>query len=116
MYQDYRRSRSKRTLTAFPGAHDNAPAYAVYRSIYTYINEVFERNRKMDYDNDYCKIAAQMLYTEPGLLDYRLVEHLNEIAGLVSKVNHFLMNPQVIALAIVQWQGNKADDFTKPKT
>lgn len=66
----------------------------------------------MDYENDYCKIAAQMLDTEPDLLDYRLIEHLNKIASLVNSVNHFLMNPQVIALAIIQWQEGKADDFT----
>ncbi len=70
----------------------------------------------MDYNNDHCKIAAQMLETEPDLLDYRLVERLNEIAGLVNRVNHSLMNPQVIALAIVLWQENEADDFTKKKT
>lgn len=66
----------------------------------------------MDYRNEYCTIAAQMLRTEPGLLDYRLIEHLNKVASLVNNVNHFLMNPQVIALAIIQWQENKADDFT----
>ena len=37
----------------------------------------------MDYNNQYCKVAAKMLGTEPGLLDYRLVEHLNKIATLV---------------------------------
>ncbi len=71
----------------------------------------------LNYDNDHCKIAANMLDTEPGLLDYRLVIRLNEISLLVNKVNHFLMNPQVIAVAIVQWQEENADDFTgDPKT
>ena len=66
----------------------------------------------LNYENDHCKIAANMLDTEPGLLDYRLIERLNEINGLVSRVGHSFMNPQVIALAIVQWQDGKADDFT----
>ncbi len=66
----------------------------------------------LNYDNDHCKIAANMLDTEPDLLDYRLVIRLNEISLLVNKVNHFLMNPQVIALVIVQWQEENADDFT----
>lgn len=70
----------------------------------------------LNYDNDHCRIAANILGTEPPLLDYRLVERLNEINNLVSGVGHSLMNPQVIALAIVQWQENKADDFTKRKT
>ena len=71
----------------------------------------------LNYDNDHCKIAANMLDTEPDLLDYRLVIRLNEISLLVNKVNHFLMNPQVIAVAIVQWQEENADDFTgDPKT
>lgn len=71
----------------------------------------------MDYNNEYCKIAANMLGTEPDLLDYRLIERLNDISNLVNKTNHFLMNPQVIALAIVQWQEGNADDFTgDPKT
>ena len=66
----------------------------------------------MDYKNEYCKMASQMLNTEPDLLDYRLVERLNNVASLVNNVNHFLMNPQVIALAIIQWQEENADDFT----
>ena len=70
----------------------------------------------LNYENDHCKIAANMLNTEPDLLDYRLIERLNEINGLISRVGHSLMNPQVIALTIVQWQENKADDFTKLKT
>ena len=57
-----------------------------------------------------------MLDAEPGLLDYRLVERLNEINGLVSRVGHSFMNPQVIALAIVQWRENNADDFTESKS
>lgn len=67
----------------------------------------------LNYENDHCRIAANMLNTEPDLLDYRLIEHLNNVSNLVGNVNHFLMNPQVIASIIIQWQENKADDFTK---
>jgi hypothetical protein len=70
----------------------------------------------MDYNNQYCENAAKMLHTEPGLLDYRLVEHLNKIAALVKNANGELWSRQIVALAIVQWQESKADDFTKPKT
>lgn len=70
-----------------------------------------------EYRNEHCSIAADMLGTEPGLLDYRLVEHLNNISKLVAITNEALRNRQVIALAIIQWQESKADDFTgNPKT
>jgi len=70
----------------------------------------------MDYNNQYCEIAAKMLYTEPGLLDYRLVEHLNKIATLVKNVGGELWSRQIVALAIIQWQESNADDFTKSKS
>lgn len=66
----------------------------------------------VNYNNDHCRIAANMLGTELGLLDYRLVDRLNEIDSLVNRVNHSLMNPQVIASVIIQWQEGNADDFT----
>jgi len=60
----------------------------------------------MDYRNEHCEIAAQMLETEPDLLDYRLVERLNQVAELVKIVGVFgrLQSRQVIASIIVQWQ------------
>jgi len=67
----------------------------------------------MDYNNQYCTIAAKMLGTEPDLLDYRLIEHLNKVANLVKISGGELWSRQVVALAIVQWQEGKADDFTK---
>jgi len=67
----------------------------------------------MDYKNQYCEIAAKMLNSEPNLLDYRLVEHLNKIASLVKNAGGELWSRQIVALAIIQWQENKADDFTK---
>jgi len=76
----------------------------------------------MNYDNEHCKIAAQMLETEPSLLDYRLVEYLNKInnmmgGGLGCRFSDDAKNKEVIALAIVQWQENKMDDFTRqPKS
>ncbi len=69
----------------------------------------------MDYNNQYCEIAAKMLHTEPDLLDYRLIEHLNKIAILVKNADGELWSRQIVALAIVQWQENKADDFTGEK-
>lgn len=70
----------------------------------------------MDYQNEYCETAARMLHTEPDLLDYRLIEHLNKINELVFDAGGALTSRQVIALAIVQWQEDKADDFTgEPK-
>lgn len=66
----------------------------------------------MDYNNQYCTIAAQMLETEPGLLDYHLIEHLNRVANLVKISGGELWSRQVVALAIVQWQEGKTDDFT----
>jgi len=67
----------------------------------------------MDYNNQYCEIAAKMLGTDADLLDYRLVEYLNKIAALVKNADGELWSRQIVALAIVQWQENKADDFTK---
>ena len=73
----------------------------------------------MDYNNEHCDIAAQMLDTEPGLLDYRLIERLNRIAAYVKIAagsDGRLRSRQIIALAIVQWQDENTDDFTKKKT
>jgi len=73
----------------------------------------------MDYRNEHCEIAANMLDTDAGLLDYRLVERLNSIAAYVKIAagsDGRLRSRQIIALAIVQWQEENADDFTKSKT
>lgn len=71
----------------------------------------------MDYRNEHCKIAAQMLDTDAGLLDYRLIERLNRVADLVRFAGGSLHSRQLIALLIIQWQEGKADDFTgEPKT
>lgn len=67
----------------------------------------------LDYDNEHCRIAALMLYTEPGLLDYRLVEYLNHIAILTHNAGGELVSRQVIAMAIVAWEEDKADNFTE---
>ena len=67
----------------------------------------------LNYDNEPCRIAAKMLSTEPALLDYRLTEHLNTIAALVNNAGGELNSRQVIAIAIVSWRENKADDFTR---
>lgn len=69
----------------------------------------------IDYDNQHCKIAAQMLYSEPGLLDYRLVEYLNRVAMLTYNAGGLLVSRQVIAMAIVAWEEDKADNFTEAK-
>lgn len=66
----------------------------------------------MDYRNQYCEIAAKMLNADVGSLDYRLIEHLNKIAALVKNAGGELWSRQIVALAIVQWQEGKADDFT----
>lgn len=65
----------------------------------------------VDYNNEHCEIAANMLSTEAALLDYRLIEYLNRVANLAFPSR--LLNRQVIALLITQWQDGKADDFTK---
>lgn len=68
-----------------------------------------------DYRNEHCEIAAQMLSTDAELLDYRLIERLNRIAAYVKIAagsDGKLRSRQIIALAIVQWQEGKADDFT----
>ena len=61
-----------------------------------------------DHHNDHCEIAADMLGTDPGLLDYRLVRRLNAVAALTP-----LTDKQVIATIIVNWRESVADDFTK---
>ena len=58
----------------------------------------------LNYDNDVCRIAAQMLESEPGLLDYHLVEYLNEIDSLVRVVKGQVVSRQIVALAIVTWR------------
>ena len=64
-------------------------------------------------ENEHCKTAAQMLSSEPGLLDYRLVEYLNNIARYALIAGSGLYSKQAIATAIVTWQEWHADDFTK---
>lgn len=66
-----------------------------------------------NFENKHCKIAAQMLSSEPGLLDYRLADYLNLIAELVKIAGGELVSRQVIAAAILTWQANEADDYTK---
>ena len=68
-----------------------------------------------DHRNEHCEIAANMLSTDAGLLDYRLIERLNRIAAYVKIAagsDGKLRSRQIIALAIVQWQEENADDFT----
>jgi hypothetical protein len=70
----------------------------------------------MDYKNKHCEIAANLLDTEPDLLDYRLVERLNQVADLVKKATGSegsLRSRQVIALIIIQWQGENNDNRDK---
>lgn len=68
----------------------------------------------LNYDNEHCRMAAKMLSTETGLLDYRLVEYLNSIASLVNNIGGGeFVSRQAVAVAIVNWQEGKADDFTK---
>lgn len=71
--------------------------------------------KALDYRNGHCEMAARMLNTEAGLLDYRLIEYLNRIAWLVSNANGVLVSRQVIAAAIITWQERHGDDFTKLK-
>jgi len=59
-----------------------------------------------DYNNEHSEIAANMLHTEPGLLDYRLIERLNEVANLCSPSK--LRSRQVIAFVIIQWESELA--------
>ena len=59
-------------------------------------------NNLTDYNNEHNEIAANMLHTEPGLLDYRLVEQLNKVANLCLPSK--LRSRQVIALLIMQWE------------
>ena len=72
-------------------------------------------NRKMalNYNNEHCRIAAEMLGTEADLLDYRLIEYLNSCALLVNGGGGSLVSRQAIAVAIVAWREGKADNFTK---
>jgi len=65
----------------------------------------------IDCNNEHCEIAANILCTEPGLLDYRMVEYLNRVANLAFPSK--LCSRQVIALLIAQWQDNNVVDFTK---
>lgn len=66
----------------------------------------------LNYENEHCRIAAKMMNTEAGLLDYRLVEYLNSCASLVNTCGGELASRQAIAVAIINWRENKADDFT----
>jgi len=68
------------------------------------------RRNKMNYDNEYCELAAEMLNTEADLLDYLLVERLNRVADYVEvsgRTQGTLRSRQVIASIIVQWEGDK---------
>ena len=56
----------------------------------------------IDCNNEHCELAAKMLDTEPGRLDYRLVGRLNEVANLAFPSK--LRSRQTIALLIIQWQ------------
>ncbi|HEC66561.1 MAG TPA: hypothetical protein ENI23_14895 [bacterium] len=61
-----------------------------------------------NYHNEPCKIAAKFLETEPGLLDYRLVEYLNKVFDSIK-----IPCRQLVTLAVVQWEEDKADNFTE---
>jgi len=67
----------------------------------------------LNYDNEHCRIAAKMLETEPDLLDYRLIEYLNAISALIICGGGEFISRQAIAVAIVGWREDKADDFTE---
>jgi hypothetical protein len=60
----------------------------------------------VDSNNEHCEIAAKMLCTEAGLLDYRLVDYLNRIADLAFPCK--LVSREVIALAIIQTNTEKS--------
>ena len=66
----------------------------------------------LNYDNKHCRIAAKMIGTSADLLDYRLIEYLNSIAELVLYDEGEFVSRQAIAVAIVSWRENKANDFT----
>ena len=65
-----------------------------------------------DCNNEHCDIAAKMLSTEAGLLDYRLIERLNNVADMAFPQK--LVSRQVIALLIIMWQEETVDDFIRP--
>jgi len=71
----------------------------------------------MDFNKVIFQIAAEMLRTSPGLLDYRLVEYLEELDNLVRITNGQVVSRQVVALAILAWRHSVCEDFTeKPPT
>lgn len=67
----------------------------------------------LNYEKDVCKIAAEMLHTEPRLLDYRLAEYLIELDELVEITGGHVASRQIVALAILTWQHSINEDFTK---
>ena len=66
----------------------------------------------MDFNKDIFQIAAKILGTEPGLLDYRLAEYLEELDGLVGRADGQVASRQIVALAILTWQHSVCEDFT----
>lgn len=61
----------------------------------------------MNYENRWCAIAAKILtgnIDNAGLLNYDLINFLNEVAQNCKCVGGELVSRQVIALAVVTWQ------------
>ena len=67
-----------------------------------------------EYKNEHCRMAAEMLSTKPDLLDYRLVDFLNEIDAKTKMATYtpygHLVSPvvglqsrQIVALAVSTW-------------
>lgn len=98
----------------------NAKAIKVYQSQDNVqsgtINVESEDEMALNYENTHCRMAAKMLGTTADLLDYRLIEYLNSIAELVLYGEDELIGSEAIAVAIVAWQTDQGDDFTKPKS
>ncbi len=58
-----------------------------------------------DYDNERCKIAADMLNKEPEALEPDFVDKINEVNGLVNEAcGGELRSRQVIAMIIVNFR------------
>lgn len=63
----------------------------------------------LDYKNERCRIAAEMLITEPNLLEEKLVRKLNEVNWYVNSVaDGELRSRQVIALIVFDFKNKKA--------
>ena len=67
-----------------------------------------EKGDQMDYEI-YEKIAAEMFGGDPGLLNYKLSQHLREVAELTERVGGKLRSRQVIATLIANWSMRNPD-------